>query len=99
MTGETSAPSVLMVTPRYSPYIGGIETHVREVGHHLVDRGVRDTLLTTAPYAVSAPLPKEEVIEGMRVIRVRTLLPQPDYYIAPEIYSIIDRAQCDRNPC
>jgi glycosyltransferase involved in cell wall biosynthesis len=99
MTGETSAPSVLMVTPRYSPHIGGIETHVHEVGRRLVDRGVRVTLLTTAPYAVSAPLPKEEVIEGMRVIRVRTWLPQRDYYIAPEIYSIIDRGRWDLIHC
>jgi glycosyltransferase involved in cell wall biosynthesis len=99
MMMETSAPSVLMVTPRYFPYLGGTETHVHEVGRRLVNRGFNITLLTTAPSTISTPLPKTEVIEGMRIIRVRTWLPQHDYYIAPEIYSIISNGRWDLIHC
>ncbi|GAC1398986.1 MAG: glycosyltransferase family 4 protein [Ktedonobacteraceae bacterium] len=83
--------NVLMVTPRYHPYVGGIETHVHEVGRHLTSRGVHVTLLTTMPHTLPSPLSKEEEIEGMHVIRVRAWPPQRDYYVAPEIYSIIQR--------
>lgn len=81
MTRETSALSVLMVTPRYFPYMGGLETHVHEAGRRPVKSGVDVTLLTTAPHAHPTPPPKEEVNEGMRVIRVRARPPERDYYI------------------
>ncbi len=91
-----------MVTPRYFPYMGGIETHVHEVGRRLVDRGVKVTLLTTmprTPRTPAKPLPKEEVIEGMHVIRVSAWPPQRDYYIAPEISSIIGQGSWDLVHC
>lgn len=88
-----------MVTPRYLPYMGGLETHVHEAGRQLVGSGVDVTLLTTAPHTSPTPLPKEEVIEGMRVIRVRAWSPGCDYYIAPEIYSIIERGGWDLVHC
>ena len=89
MTLETSSLKVLMVTTRYFPYIGGIETHVYEVGRRLVERGISVTILTTVPYTSATPLSKEEVIEGMRIIRVRAWPSQRDYCIAPEMFSII----------
>ena len=30
---------ITQVCPRYHPYIGGIETHVREISERLVKRG------------------------------------------------------------
>src|SRR6266567_8566470 len=71
MAGETSRLNVLMVATRYFPYTGGVETHVYEVGRRLASRGINITVLTTVPYTLTTPLPKEEVIEGMRIIRVR----------------------------
>jgi glycosyltransferase involved in cell wall biosynthesis len=97
MTREISGLRLLMVTPRYFPCIGGIETHVHEVGRRLVANEVNVTLLTTMPHAL--PLPKEEMIEGMRVIRVRSWPTRDDYYIAPEIYSIIRSGQWDLVHC
>jgi len=97
MTRETSTLSVLMVTPRYFPYMGGTETHVHEVGRRLVDGGVNVTLLTAAPPTNS--LPREEVVEGMHVIRVRAWPPERDYYFAPEIYSIVERGEWDIVHC
>ena len=99
MTREISALRVLMVTPRYFPYMGGIETHVHEAGRRLVEKGINVTLLTTMPHIPHNPFPKEEVIEGMRVIRVRAWPPQRDYYIAPEIYSIIEHGEWDIVHC
>ncbi len=95
----TGALVVLMVTPRYFPYTGGVETHVHEAGRRLVEHGVNLTLLTTAPHTHPAPLPREEVSEGMRIIRVRAWPPGRDYYIAPEIYSIIGRGRWDLVHC
>lgn len=56
-----SALMVLMVTPRYFPYMGGVETHVYEAGRRLVENGVDLTLLTTAPHTHPTPLPKEDM--------------------------------------
>ena len=66
MTGETSGLNVLMVTTRYFPYMGGIETHVYEVGRRLASRGINITILTTVPLTSAPPLPEEEVIEDVR---------------------------------
>jgi glycosyltransferase involved in cell wall biosynthesis len=79
--------------------MGGIETHVYEVGRRLVHNGVDVTLLTTIPQSLTTSLPKEEEIEGVRIIRVRAWPQKRDYYIAPEIYSIIQRGQWDMVHC
>lgn len=84
-----NALNVLMVTPRYFPYLGGIETHVYEVGRRLVRNGVNVTLLTTIAHDFPVPLPREDIVEGMQVIRVQAWPRECDYYVAPEIYSII----------
>ena len=93
---------VLMVTPRYFPYMGGIETHVHEVGRRLATLGVRVTLLTTMPHAPQlshASLPREEERDGMHVIRVPAWPPERDYYIAPEIFSVVKRGEWDIVHC
>src|SRR5437879_1650603 len=97
MTRGTKPLNVLMVTARYFPYIGGIETHVHEVGRRLVRNRVDVTLLTTMPHHLA--LPREEKVEGMHILRVKAWPPQRDYYIAPEMYSIIKRGQWDLVHC
>lgn len=99
MSKETQSLRVLMVTPRYFPYMGGIETHVHEVGRRLVRKGVDVSLLTTLPPDLATALPREEEIEGMHVMRVHAWPPQHDYYIAPEINSIIKRGEWDLIHC
>jgi glycosyltransferase involved in cell wall biosynthesis len=97
MTRGTKALNVLMVTARYFPYIGGIETHVHEVGRRLVRNGVNIMLLTTMPHHLA--LPREEEVEGMHIVRVQAWPAQRDYYIALEMYSIIKRGQWDLVHC
>ncbi len=99
MTKVINTLKVLMVTPRYFPYTGGVETHVHSIGRLLVESGVDLTLLTTAPHALPTPPPAEEVSEGMRIIRVPAWPPNRDYYIAPAIYSIIESGDWDLVHC
>ena len=99
MTRNIQALNVLMVAARYFPDIGGIETHVQEVGRRLASNGVNVTLLTTMPFHSTTPLPKEEVVEGMRIIRVRAWPRERDYYFAPEMYSIIKNGKWDLVHC
>ena len=91
--------NVLMVTPRYFPYMGGVETHVHEVGRGLARQGVHVTLLTTVPHTRLNSLAKEETVEGMRVIRVPAWPSQRDYYVAPDIYTIIRTGSWDIVHC
>lgn len=91
--------NILMVTPRYFPYMGGTETHVHEVGPRLVRNGVDITLLTTAPHHLAPLFPKEQEVEGMHVIRVQAWPSGRDFYIAPQMYSIIKYGKWDLVHC
>ena len=87
---------VLLVAARYIPYVGGLETHVYEVGRRLADAGVEVTVLTTD---VSGALPAVEESEGKQIRRVRAWPANRDYYFAPGIYSAITHGQWDIIHC
>lgn len=99
MDNGHSRINVLMVTPRYFPYMGGIETHVHEVGRRLQRDGVNVTLLTTVAHQQMPSFPQEDECEGMRILRVRAWPRQHDYYLAPEIYSVIKQGHWDLIHC
>ncbi len=91
---------VLMVTARYFPTMGGIETHVYEVGKRLAASNDIDiTLLTTVLQPFAAGLPNEEYRDGMHIIRVQAWPPERDYRISPAIYSTIRDHQWDLIHC
>lgn len=83
---------ILMVAARCYPFIGGIETHIQEVGPRLVARGHTVDVLTTDP---SGKLPVEEEARGMRVQRVPAWPKELDLYVSPGIYSVIRRGAWD----
>lgn len=83
---------LLMITPRFFPEMGGIETHVYEVGKRLVQNGVDLTVLTTDR---SGELPQQEVMDGIKVHRVRAFPAQKDLYIAPAIANFIQNGGWD----
>lgn len=87
---------LLMVTPRYFPFMGGIESHVYETGRRLVAAGVDVTVLTTDPSGTLAP---EEQVEGMRIQRVRAYPRQLDFYFAPGVYQAIQKGNWDMIHC
>ena len=100
MAQEQVALNILMVTPRYFPFIGGTETHVHEVGRRLVRDGFAVTVVSTlADERSLAQLPREEMVEGMRVVRVAAWPKNRDLYIAPEIARIIKQGQWDVVHC
>jgi glycosyltransferase involved in cell wall biosynthesis len=83
---------VLMVCPRYMPDLGGIETHVYEVARRLIGRyGFDITVLATDRTRM---LPRQEVLEGITVLRVPAWPRGRDYYFAPGIAAVV--AQRDR---
>ncbi len=96
MPCESSALSVLLVAARYFPYMGGVETHVYEVGRRLARAGVEVTILTTD---VSGQLPPIEKSEGMLILRVHAWPANRDYYFAPGIYRVITRGRWDLIHC
>src|SRR2546421_8970757 len=82
---------VLLVTARCFPYLGGVETHVYEMGRRLARAGVDVTILTTDP---SGQLPIVEESNNVQIHRVRAWPRNKDYYFAPEIYRFITRGRC-----
>ena len=83
---------ILMVAARCYPFMGGIETHIHEVGPRLVARGHRIDVLTTDP---SRELSVEEDVRGMRVRRVPAWPKKLDLHWAPAIYGAIRRGSWD----
>lgn len=83
---------ILMVAARCYPFMGGIETHIHEVGPRLVARGHAVEVLTTDP---SRELPVEGEVGGMRVRRVPAWPKDLDFYLAPGIYAAIRRGSWD----
>jgi len=67
------------VCPRYYPYIGGVNTHVKEISERLVKRGYEVEILTTDPSGI---LPVEEEINGVRVRRFKSWAPSESYYFS-----------------
>ncbi len=99
MIKDRDSLHILMVSCRYFPYIGGLETHVYEVAQRIAQRGISVTLLTTMPHALSTPLPKEEIVDDVHILRVTAWPPERDYYVAPEIYSIVKQGKWDIVHC
>jgi len=67
------------VCPRYYPYIGGVETHVREISERLVKKGFKVEVLTTDP---SGKLPREEIMNGVKVKRFKSWAPNENYHFS-----------------
>ncbi len=83
---------ILMVTPRFLPDMGGIETHVNEVGQRLAAAGHAVTVLTTDR---SGTRPALEEVGGLRIQRVRAWPRKRDWYFAPGLWRAIMHAECD----
>ncbi|MFW9850622.1 MAG: glycosyltransferase family 4 protein [Candidatus Thorarchaeota archaeon] len=59
--------SLLMVSPRYLPAIGGVEKHVHTLAKRLLKRGITVTILTVSH---SSELKTMEFIEGIKILRM-----------------------------
>ncbi len=83
---------IVQVCPRYYPYIGGIEKHVKEVSERLVQKGFDVEVFTTDP---SGSLPPEDVINGVRVRRFKSFAPAEIGYFSNSLYHTLRRVKCD----
>lgn len=83
---------VLMVTPRYFPFVGGTESHVYEVSRRLARAGVDVMVLTSDP---TGSLPRDEEKEDVHIRRVHAYPAQSDLYYAPDIMREIPAGQWD----
>src|SRR5215831_1995439 len=88
---------VLMVCARYLPEVGGTEMHVHEVARRLAAlEGFEITVLATDR---SRRLPRQEVVEGISVLRVPAWPRRRDYYLAPGIATVIGQRRWDLVHC
>lgn len=71
---------VLMVTPRFFPFMGGVENHVYEVARRMVQDNVVVTVLTTDP---TLELNKKETLQKVEILRVPAYPADRDFYWAP----------------
>ncbi len=81
-----------MLTPRYLPDMGGIETHVHEVARRLAAKGHSVAVLTTDR---TGSLAADEVAAGVRIRRVKAWPRRRDYYVAPGLWGEVGNAGCD----
>ncbi|WP_292391041.1 glycosyltransferase family 4 protein [Methanosarcina sp. UBA5] len=83
---------IAQICPRYSPDIGGVETHVKEISERLVKAGNNVEVITTDP---TGKLGTREIINGVKVIRFRSFAPGNAYYFAPQIYTYLKKHDYD----
>lgn len=83
---------IAQICPRYSPDIGGVETHVKEISERLVKAGHNVEVITTDP---SGKLDKRNTINGVKVIRFGSFAPGNAYYFAPQIYFYLKKHSFD----
>lgn len=89
-------PRLLLVTPRYAPLTGGVETHVREIASRLANRGFRVSVLTTD---LDGTLPPVDVARNVELIRVRAYPKGRDYYWSPDVYRVVASRDWDIIHC
>jgi glycosyltransferase involved in cell wall biosynthesis len=83
---------VLMVTPRFLPSAGGVETHVSEVARRLAEAKHDVTVLTTD---VSRRLPAADRWNGVEIRRVPAWPRKTDYYFAPGVVRVVREGSWD----
>jgi glycosyltransferase involved in cell wall biosynthesis len=72
---------ILQVCHRYYPLLGGVQEHVRNISIRLAKK-YEVVIATTDPVGT---LPREEFVEGIRVLRFRSWAPGGAYYFSREL--------------
>jgi glycosyltransferase involved in cell wall biosynthesis len=79
---------VVHVCPRYHPYIGGIETHVKEICERLSRKSFDVEVWTTDP---SCKLLEEEFVNNVKVRRFKSWAPGEAYYFSRHLKKTLFR--------
>ena len=87
--------SITYLSPRYPPYIGGVETHVSELAARASARFRRVSVVTTDP---SGGLPSVQSLgNGLTVFRVKSFAPGENYHF-PTSASFVRILRSCRSP-
>ena len=84
---------VLQVVQRFAPELGGLETHVAEVTKRLA--GSEDVEVTVLTTDRTGALPREDRVNGVRVIRRRSWRRDGEEYFSPGLVRVIRRGGWD----
>lgn len=79
---------VVQVAPKYPPNVGGVETHVRELGERLVARGHDVTVVTADAGSEVEP---REMRDRVSVVRHRAVAPGDAFHVAPGVLRSVRR--------
>jgi len=79
---------ILYITPRYYPHVGGIGYVVKSIAERLSKRGYEVTVLTGEP---EIKQPREEEVNGVRVIRWPTWSPNGAYHVPKRMGKINEK--------
>jgi glycosyltransferase involved in cell wall biosynthesis len=82
---------IIQVSPRFYPDIGGIETHVREISKRIAKKHEVIVYTTTS----DKKFKKEEIIDGIKVRRFRSLGPKKAYFFSPKLYFSLKKEEGD----
>lgn len=83
---------IVQVCQRYYPDIGGIETLVQEISEMLVKKGFEVEVVCTD---YSGKLPKQEIINGVKVTRFWAFAPNDTFFFSPGIYFYLKDLEYD----
>ncbi|MFC4438912.1 MULTISPECIES: glycosyltransferase family 4 protein [Natrialbaceae] len=83
---------ILLVTHRYPPHAGGVETHVRELATRLVDRG-HDVTVFSAD--AEPDVERRHTDDGVRIRRFASASPGSAFYAAPQLTLAVRRFDAD----
>jgi len=82
---------ILQVSPKYSPFIGGVEEHVRNISEQLA----KEHQVTVFATDDSGELPKEEEVNGVLVRRFKCFAPHNAYYLSFEMWNELKKSEFD----
>jgi glycosyltransferase involved in cell wall biosynthesis len=83
---------IMLVAHKFPPFVGGIEIHTYEVGRRMASLGHAVTVVTGDP---SETLPSNEMVSGMRVLRLPVYPRSSDIFFAPGIFGLVGRERWD----
>lgn len=83
---------IIQVCQNYFPDIGGIATHVKELSEMLVKLGHDVEVVCADP---SGKLPKNDVINGVKITRFWVFAPGDAYYFSPDMFFYLREQEYD----
>jgi glycosyltransferase involved in cell wall biosynthesis len=77
---------VVLTSPRYEPYLGGVETHTREIAQRMAEHGCDVYVVTSNP---GKALSSSEILGGVNIVRIPTHPKGGDFYFSPGIGNVL----------